>query len=108
MAIRKHDLMYQMFGKSEEVNKCKDCEYYTTFKYHDHTYRKCEIYGVTNSEASDWKGSAQACGLYPGTPTLHRNVIRTVNGGKKRDETQIDGQMSLFGELLKLMREDET
>lgn len=90
---RKFDLMYEMFGKSE--GKCKDCSHYTSYHYHDRSYRKCEVYGVTCSEASDWKASADACGLF-NKETEHENVIRRVTGGKQRQDIQIDGQMSLF------------
>lgn len=94
MAIRKHDLMYQLFGKTEGL--CRDCEHYLGYRHHDRTVRKCEVYGDTRSEASDWKGSAQACGLYPDKPYNGRNVIELVHGDKRKDDIQIDGQISMF------------
>lgn len=94
MSLRKHDLMYQLFGKSEGL--CWDCEHYLGYRHHDRTVRKCEVYGDTRSEASDWKGSAQACGLYPDKPYNGRNVIELVDRGKPKEDYQVDGQLSMF------------
>ena len=93
LAKRKHELMYQIFGRADGL--CKDCKYFQSYKYHDYRYRKCEIYGITSSEASDWTGRKQACGLYPDKETSQRDIIKLVRGGRKREEAQIDGQMSL-------------
>ena len=93
MTIRKFDLMYKLFGKAE--GKCKDCKYYSAYEHHNKGYRKCEIYGVTNSEATDWKASADACGLFPDKETNIRDVVRIVRPEKKEEE-QIEGQTSIF------------
>ncbi len=95
MSNRKHDLMYQLFGKSEGL--CRDCEHYIGYRYHDYNRRKCEVYGDTRSEASDWKGSAQACGLYPDKSYDGKEVIRLVTGGKKAEPLEVEGQITLEG-----------
>lgn len=87
--IRKWDLMYEQFGRAE--GKCKDCSH---FKHRVGGYSKCLIYGDTASEASDWKVSADACGLF-NQETKHENVIRLVRGVRK--DAPIEGQMS-FGD----------
>lgn len=94
--LRKFDLMYNMFGRAD--GKCKDCKYYTSYRYRNKPYRKCEIYGVTCSEATDWKASSDACGLFPDKETEIRDVVRMVRGGAKKKEVQIEGQISLFEE----------
>ena len=94
MAARKSELMYQLFGKAE--GQCKDCEHFTSYRYHDYRYRKCTVYGCTASEASDWAGKWQACGLYPDKEYNGRNVIELVRGGKTKEQVQVDGQMDLF------------
>ena len=94
MALRKLDLMHKMFGKSEGL--CKDCKYFKSYKYHDYRYRKCTIYGCTASEASDWAGKWQACGLFPDKPTEHEDIIKLVHGGKEKQNIQIEGQIDLF------------
>lgn len=94
MGFRKQYLMYELFGKSEGL--CQDCEHFLRYRHHNKTVRKCDVYGDTRSEASDWKGSAQACGLYPDKPYNGRNVIELVHGSKEPEDFQIDGQISMF------------
>ena len=86
----------QLFGKTEGL--CRDCEHYIRYRYHDDFVRKCEVYGDTRSEASDWAGKWQACGLYPDKEYNGRNVIELVRGGKPKEQMQIDGQMDLFSQ----------
>ena len=93
---RKRDLMYELFGKSEGL--CKDCQHYIGYRYHDYNRRKCEIYGDTRSESSDWAGKWQACGLYPDKEYNGREVIKLVRGGKPKEQIQVDGQMDLFSQ----------
>ena len=95
MAIRKIDLMHREFGFSPG-NRCKTCQHFWRGRYHDYMYSKCKVYGMTNSEASDWSGRYDACGMYNrvynGNP-----IIRLVRGYPAPPE-QIEGQDSLFGE----------
>lgn len=94
MALRKHGLMYQFFGQADGI--CKDCKHYISYRYHDYMRRKCEIYGITCSEATDWKAGAKACGLYPDKETDSRDIVKLVRGGKSQQEiSQIDGQITL-------------
>lgn len=92
--LRKIDLMHKYFGKAES-GICKDCEHYIRFYYHDKPYRKCDVYGNTNSEATDWKQSYLACGLYPDEAYSGKDIVRMVTGGKIRTEEQIEGQLSI-------------
>ena len=95
MSKRKQALMYEFFGKADGI--CKDCEHYGSYKYHNRTYRKCDVYGLTNSEASDWAGKWQACGLYPDEPYDGTEIIRFVHGGKPKEPIEIEGQMVMEG-----------
>lgn len=94
--IRKIDLMYELFGKAD--GKCNDCKHYMVLDYHNRTYRKCEIYGITQSESSDWKASYDACGLFPDKEPkgVDKEIIRLGLGREKKQEEQIDGQLNLF------------
>ena len=67
MAVRKIDLMHRFFGK-DEAHTCGECNNLCSYRYRGKTYRKCEIYGVTNSEASDWAKRWTACGSGLATP----------------------------------------
>ena len=94
MAIRKIDLMHQLFGKASGL--CRDCSHYQRYHYRDKPYRKCEVYGITNSEASDWVGRYQACGLF-NKPYPYKNskIIRHLRC-EKEIEKPIEGQTTLF------------
>ena len=96
MVTRKIDLMHKMFGKAEQL--CKDCGHFLREKYRGKTYRKCEVYGVTNSEASDWNASYQACGLF-GKPYDGRKIIDFVTPERKKeiDNEPLEGQLDLLG-----------
>lgn len=72
MSEKKISLMHRLFGATNHI--CKECGNFKRHKYHDRVYRKCLIYGDTNSEATDWNASYQACGKfnesYDGTPVV--------------------------------------
>lgn len=95
--IKKIERMYALFGMRED-GRCRDCQHYVRYRYHNKPYRKCEVYGVTNSEASDWTGKYTACGLYPDKPYKGDIEVIKVSVDRKRPEKQIEGQLSLFGE----------
>ena len=70
MELRKIEAMHHLYGKVDSVNpqtgkplRCGDCPHYVSDRYHDKILRKCEAYGMTHSEASDWAKSKPACGL---------------------------------------------
>ena len=86
--------MYKYFGKSESDKKCKDCSNLIRVECGNRRVSKCLVYGITCSEASDWKRSHLACGMfdkdYDGRP-----IIRVYEQKTVQDE-QIEGQMTLF------------
>ncbi|MDR1703478.1 MAG: hypothetical protein LBS19_02165 [Clostridiales bacterium] len=90
---RKIDLMHKLYGISAQI--CGDCCNYVSELYHDKKLRKCERYGLTHSEASDWKKSAAACGMF-NVPMKDNEapVIRTVRGERIKDGP-MEGQMTL-------------
>jgi hypothetical protein len=91
--LRKIDLMHKLYGISAQV--CGDCCNYVSGRYHDKTLRKCVRYGGTHSEASDWKKSATACGMF-NIPMKDNEapVIRTVRGERAKDGP-LEGQLTL-------------
>lgn len=95
MTVRKNFLMYKTFGFCEDSGKhCKTCEHLKYIKHHDRNYYKCECYGITHSEASDWRVGSSACGLY-NKPYNGGPVIGIVNP-QQQEEKQVEGQMSIF------------
>lgn len=94
--LRKIDLMHKLFGELSGRH-CKDCKH---LKSHlmNRKYYKCECYGDTPSEATDWRLKWVACGLidvavYKGCPVV--KMVRSLNW-KPKEVKEIDGQMSLF------------
>ena len=85
-AMRRH------FGATDA--RCKDCKHLISVRWHDNQYYKCELYGLSHSEATDWRVSEKACGLYDKPidldtwmPVMDRETLRYVE--------QIEGQMEM-------------
>lgn len=93
---KKIELMHELFGKSDG-NRCGECSNFVCGRYHDRILRKCEVYGLTHSEASDWAKRWEACGLfnkeYTGIPVIK---INKQNNNNKNDTEVIDGQIMMF------------
>ena len=88
--MKKIDLMHSMFGRTAE-KKCKDCSHFKSIEF-SRTYYKCEVYGLSHSEATDWRVNYPACGLF-NKFTSYEDVYKSA----KSDNTAIpEGQMSLF------------
>lgn len=89
---KKIDLMYEFFGKRDGCY-CRECSHFQRHRYKCKTYRKCDVYGETSSEATDWAGRNTACGLlnakYNGRPVIE---LKKHLSHKKEHEI-IDGQI---------------
>ena len=96
MALRKINLMHRLFG-IELCHACRECSNLVKGRYHDRTFCKCRVYGMTHSEASDWAGRWQACGMF-NKMWEKQPVMREVIPERKQketDNTPLEGQMSL-------------
>ena len=95
MALRKIDLMHRQFGKCYG-HTCGEC---SNFTGRPGSYKKCKVYGITKSEASDWAKRWIACGLF-NKPWKDKEIMRLVRPTRKDKEemqnTPIDGQISLL------------
>lgn len=93
--LRKIDLMHKLFGTAD--GQCKNCCHLITGRYHDMTLRKCEVYGLTHSAASDWAMRYQACGLF-NKETAHEEVIRLVKSKNPsvQEEDVLEGQINFL------------
>ena len=89
--MKKIDLMHAMFGTTDGI--CAECEHFVKGLYHDSILRKCEVYGLTHSEATDWRQRYRACGL-KNKDTIHQNVYRCV---KKQGDLPVvlEGQIEM-------------
>lgn len=95
--IRKIDLMHRMFGVCEG-NKCGECSNMVEHRY-DKVYRKCTVYGVSSSEATDWAKRWTACGMfnqnYDGGDI--KCLVRRGSADKESEEP-MEGQYSFYDE----------
>lgn len=100
MTERKIFAMHKRFGTCG-VFRCKDCDHLIGGKYHDKQLYKCELYGLTHSEATDWRLSYQACGMYNMPQNMDRWVpmIEQIRHAPKGQEPPIEGQID-FSSIL--------
>lgn len=97
MALRKIDLMHRQFGKCEG-HTCGECNNLVEGRYQGKILRKCKVYGMTHSEASDWAKRWLACGLF-NKPWGDKPIIRLVRPTRiDKEEIQnapVEGQISM-------------
>ncbi len=100
MIERKIFAMHKRFGTCG-VFRCRDCTHLIGGKYHDKQLYKCELYGLTHSEATDWRLSYQACGMYNMPQDMDRWVpmIEQIRHAPKGQESPIEGQID-FSSIL--------
>lgn len=91
MALRKIDLMHKMFGAIPN-RTCNECCHLTKHR-RSRNYYKCECYGETQSEASDWRLKYQACGLI-NLPYWQSPLMKLARASAK-PMTQIAGQIEM-------------
>ena len=98
MALRKIYLMHKFFGICEG-HICGECSNLVEEPYHGKMYRKCRLYGETNSAASDWAKRYLACGRF-NEPYTGQPIIECVKPARTNQEEaqriELEGQMSLF------------
>ena len=104
MNERKIQAMHKRFGTCG-VFRCKDCDHLISGKYHDKWYHKCELYGLTHSEATDWRVSYQACGMYnvPQDMTYWVPMLEQIKHEPRPCDVKIDGQMDFSSILSETM-----
>ena len=98
-ATRKIELMHKHFGRCPG-HTCGECSNLREHQY-DKIYRKCNVYGISASESTDWAKRWEACGMfnqeYQGGPIV-KLVGRGFSGKKgKEPERPIDGQIEMEG-----------
>ena len=90
---KKIDAMHERFGTVGCV-QCKDCTHLISGNWHDRRYHKCELYGLSHSEATDWRLSYPACGMFNGKVDIdHFTVTMKLLGRSKPPESPIAGQI---------------
>lgn len=93
MMARKIDLMHLAFGKAEGT--CGECSNLISGRYHDRILRKCTVYGMTHSAASDWAMRYQACGM-KNREYKDKPMICMVKASRTNAINEIPGQLSIW------------
>ena len=93
---RKIAEMHKRFGTCGTF-RCKDCNHFISGEWHDRHYSKCELYGLSHSEATDWRVSNQACGMFDTDVDLD-NWVTIIEQNKRlpKPPPPLDGQISMF------------
>lgn len=99
MTARKIDAMHDEYGTSPSL--CKYCPHFRRYTTPGRrTVLKCRAYGVSRSEATDWRANWQACGMFnKRLPPLSQYVPmieRLKHAARKLSEKPIEGQMTMF------------
>ena len=98
MATRKIELMHQLFGVNGE-GLCKECSNFGRYLVGPkNTVRKCSVYGLTHSLATDWCASYPVCGLF-NRAYVGRNIVEMVKPGKgpeENDNEPLPGQIDIL------------
>ena len=90
--IRKIDLMHKYFGKTDY--KCGDCNNLIWYDHHGRNYKKCRIYGLSHSEATDWALRWQSCGKYNQEYT-GKEIVKMVKRETSNEDVVLPGQMHM-------------
>lgn len=93
MTAKKIDAMHARFGTSEGT--CKDCHHLISGRYHDRILHKCEAYGLTHSESTDWRLRWVACGLKNLPLPDEKPVFEQIRGQREYVLEQIKGQIRI-------------
>lgn len=91
---RKIDRIHALFG-IYIGHTCGECCNFVSGQYRTKILRKCMVYGLTHSEASDWRKCWTACKMfdheYSGRPVI--DLMRT----KKDPDEPMKGQIDFWG-----------
>lgn len=90
--MKKITLMHEIFGKGAGV--CGECNNLEECYGHQKKYFKCRIYGDSNSAATDWSKSWNACGIKNQEPRGAYPIFKQ-KGDYKKPQEQVPGQMVL-------------
>ena len=89
------EIMHQEFGIHSPPEKCKTCSNLHHIIHRDKSYYKCQVYGESQSQATDFRLKWTACGaynqIYKGIPI--KDAMK--HSEKRQDDIQVEGQMEL-------------
>jgi hypothetical protein len=60
----RQETMRQRHGPGPEGQTCAGCWHWVSVEGNTRYYRKCEVYGISQAESTDWRGRWPACGAF--------------------------------------------
>ena len=95
--MRKIDRMHFLFGKADS-GECKDCPHFLRHQPTDRHFYKCRAYGLSRSEATDWRVHYPACKLIESAdlgPYFVPVIERMKHESRKIPERPIEWQIKM-------------
>lgn len=89
------DRMHKHFGRNP-ARKCRDCCNFVRGRYPDRILQKCERYGLSHSETSDWAQRWDSCGRFNVPLEENERPLKDWAVREKPDDSPLDGQIGLF------------
>lgn len=87
---RKILAMLIYFGELKNGKTCKQCCHLKKYGWRGKNYYKCEVYGISNSEATDWRLYYPACGAFNYKELWH-------SPKEKKDDEPLKNQIKMEG-----------
>ena len=95
MVDRKINAMHKRFGICWGEH-CRDCDHCISGEWHGKQYHKCKLYGMSHSDATDWRLSWMAFGMFNvSVDTDKMNSVYKTLSNKREPEPQLEGQMDI-------------
>lgn len=88
------------FGELKNGKTCKQCCHLKKYGWRGKNYYKCEVYGISNSEATDWRLYYPACGAFNVEAIEKRDLYKELwhEPKEKKDDEPLKGQMIIEGD----------
>lgn len=100
--LKKLEIMHSLYGRRDR-EVCRRCKHFCKLRPGKKNLYKCRVYGITQSEATDWRLSYKACGMFnmelpDGFETvMDRKKSRKLDcHAESLPPIQLDGQMNIF------------
>jgi len=95
MVERRIHAMHRRHG-IEWQQTCKNCCHLISGEWRGKRYHKCDLYGMSHSEATDWRLSWMACGMFNvPVDTDRMNPVYKTLSNRREPEPQLEGQMDI-------------
>ena len=97
MTERKINAMHKLFGTCG-IFRCATCKHLIGGKYHDRQYYKCELYGLSHGESTDWRLKYQACGMFNMPIDMDKwvPVLEQIKHAPRGPEPPLEGQIRMI------------